>query len=88
MQHAQGEMQAGMLKEQQVEAARVQEVLQAALRSDGQTLLSEDEITAIQEALSRLAEVPKVRKSRRLNKLLSPLIKPANYLLKGEWITL
>jgi molecular chaperone HscA len=61
MQHAQGDMQARMLKEQQVEAARVQEALQAALSTDGQTLLSEDEITAIQEALSGLAESAKAQ---------------------------
>lgn len=59
LQHAQGDMQARMLKEQQVEAARVQEALQGALQVDGQTLLSADEITAIQEALTDLAEVAK-----------------------------
>jgi molecular chaperone HscA len=42
-----------------VEGARVQEALQAALSSDSQTLVSEDEITAIQEALSSLAEMAK-----------------------------
>ncbi|MFT4941942.1 MAG: molecular chaperone HscA [Paraglaciecola sp.] len=42
-----------------MEGARVQEALQAALSSDSQTLVSEDEITAIQEALSSLAEMAK-----------------------------
>ena len=43
-----------MLKEQQVEAARVHEALQAALRADGEVLLSASEIDVIQASLQVL----------------------------------
>ena len=51
MQNATGDMQARMLKEQQVEAARVHEALQAALNADGAELLSAAEIDTIQVSL-------------------------------------
>lgn len=51
MQNATGDMQARMLKEQQVEAARVHEALQAALNADGVELLSAAEIETIQASL-------------------------------------
>ncbi|MAD16596.1 MAG: Fe-S protein assembly chaperone HscA [Alteromonadaceae bacterium] len=51
MQNATGDMQARMLKEQQVEAARVHEALQAALNADGAELLSAAEIDTIQANL-------------------------------------
>ncbi|QHJ11232.1 Chaperone protein HscA [Paraglaciecola mesophila] len=51
MQNATGDMQARMLKEQQVEAARVHEALQAALNADGAELLSVSEIETIQASL-------------------------------------
>ncbi|MFT4937479.1 MAG: molecular chaperone HscA [Paraglaciecola sp.] len=57
MQHAKGDMQARMLKEQQVEAARVQETLDAALALDGDKLLSNDERTLIQQQLSAMQKV-------------------------------
>ncbi len=57
LEHAQEDMQARMLKEQQVEAARVQENLQAALDADGQTLLNEQETLAIKAALTKLNEL-------------------------------
>lgn len=54
MQHAKGDMQKRMLKEQQVEAARVQETLEAALAQDGDTLLSADERAQVQQALEAM----------------------------------
>ncbi len=54
MQHAKGDMQVRMLKEQQVEAARVKETLDAALAQDGDTLLSDDEREQIQHALEEM----------------------------------
>lgn len=50
MQHAASDMQARMLKEQQVEAARVDESLKAALAVDGE-LLNEQERKLIDDAL-------------------------------------
>jgi molecular chaperone HscA len=59
MDNAQEDMQARMLKEQQVEAARVQENLQGALNADGQALLDVSEIQAIEAGLSKLDELAK-----------------------------
>jgi molecular chaperone HscA len=59
MDNAQEDMQARMLKEQQVEAARVHENLQGALAADGLTLLNTSEIQAIEAGLARLNELAK-----------------------------
>ncbi len=59
MDNAQDDMQSRMLKEQQVEAARVQENLQGALDSDGKALLEASEILAIEVGLTRLSELVK-----------------------------
>ncbi|GAA0857050.1 Fe-S protein assembly chaperone HscA [Aliiglaciecola litoralis] len=57
MHHAKEDMQARMLKEQQVEASRVAESLQSALQKDGEELLSEDELKAIQAAMDEMLSV-------------------------------
>lgn len=54
--NAQEDMQARMLKEQQVEAARVIESVNAALATDSH-LLSTDEVEAIEKVLAELAKV-------------------------------
>ncbi|MFT2090460.1 Fe-S protein assembly chaperone HscA [Paraglaciecola sp. 2405UD69-4] len=54
MEHAQDDMQARMLKEQQVEAARVHETLTAALHADGATLLNSEERQIIEQGLVEL----------------------------------
>jgi molecular chaperone HscA len=59
MDNAQDDMQSRMLKEQQVEAARVQENLQGALDSDGKALLATSEIQAIEVGLTRLNKLAK-----------------------------
>lgn len=59
MDNAKEDMQARMLKEQQVEAARVQENLQGALDLDGQALLNTTEIQAIAAGLTKLNELAK-----------------------------
>ena len=59
MENAQQDMQARMLKEQQVEASRVQENLQGALDADGKTLLEASEIQAIEAGLASLNELAK-----------------------------
>jgi molecular chaperone HscA len=48
MEHARDDIEARMLKEQQVEARRVIEAIDAALKQDGKVLLSESELEAIQ----------------------------------------
>ncbi len=59
MQHAKEDMQARMLKEQQVEVARVAESLQSALAKDGKALLSEEEYAAIEQAMNNMLEIAK-----------------------------
>lgn len=56
MQNAKQDMQARMLKEQQVEASRVREALLSALEIDGE-LLSEQERQSIEQQLAQLLEV-------------------------------
>ena len=57
IEHAEDDMNSRSLREQQVEADRVLEALDAALAVDGDQLLSDDEKAAIMSARSALAEV-------------------------------
>ena len=52
--HAQDDMEARRLREQQVEADRVLEALQAALQEDGDKFLSSEERAAIEQAADKL----------------------------------
>jgi len=54
MVHARDDMTARMLKEQQVEAKRVIEAIDAALASDGHSLLNETEYNEIKQARNKL----------------------------------
>jgi molecular chaperone HscA len=56
MEHAEGDMQARRLREQQVEADRVLEALDAALQQDGEQFLAAEERNAIEAAAAKLAE--------------------------------
>jgi molecular chaperone HscA len=55
MEHAADDMQARMLREQQVEADRVLESIDAALEKDGKELLNESELEAILAARASLS---------------------------------
>jgi len=57
MTFAEKDIQARMLVEQQVEAKRVVENLQAAMQKDGQALLNEQEYAAINNAINELIEL-------------------------------
>lgn len=57
MQHARQDMQQRLLREQQVEAARVLEAVSRALQADAH-LLNDAERSAIEQALAELATVP------------------------------
>jgi molecular chaperone HscA len=59
MTYAKDDMQQRMLKEQQVEAARVIEALQSALAESGQTLLSDAELSELTQHINTLADVAK-----------------------------
>jgi molecular chaperone HscA len=56
MEHAQDDMQARRLREQQVEADRVLEALHAALRQDAEQFLDDEERLAIDQAAQALAQ--------------------------------
>ncbi|NKC19848.1 Fe-S protein assembly chaperone HscA [Pseudoalteromonas sp. S4498] len=56
MSNAKEDMSARMLKEQQVEALRVLEALEASLATDGQ-LLAEDELNTLRGAMTELAQI-------------------------------
>jgi molecular chaperone HscA len=56
MSNAKEDMQARMLKEQQVEALRVLEALEASLSTDSQ-LLNDDELAALRSEMQKLAEL-------------------------------
>jgi molecular chaperone HscA len=55
--HAQEDMEIRRLREQQVEADRVIEALMAALETDGDTLLNEEEKVGIIQELEKLVEI-------------------------------
>lgn len=55
--HAQHDLMARRLREQQVEAQRVIEALGAALADDGAELLNEEERAGIEAALAKLVEI-------------------------------
>jgi molecular chaperone HscA len=55
--HAREDMQARALREQQVEADRMIEDLQAALTKDGSSLLDDDELQCLEVAVKELQEV-------------------------------
>ena len=59
MSHAKEDMQARMLREQQVEADRVLEALIAALTPDAKQLLSNDELTHLENTMLALANIAK-----------------------------
>ncbi|RKZ96377.1 MAG: Fe-S protein assembly chaperone HscA [Gammaproteobacteria bacterium] len=57
--HAQDDIDARKLREEQVEAERVVEALSAALAEDGEALLSAEEQAAIRQAIDELIEISK-----------------------------
>ncbi|MET0094731.1 MAG: Hsp70 family protein, partial [Sedimenticola sp.] len=57
IEHAEDDMEARRLREQQVEADRVIEALQAALAEDGDALLNETERGSVEAALEQLIAV-------------------------------
>lgn len=59
MHNAKADMQARMLKEQQVEAQRVLESLQAAIDADGATLLAPEQRAVLTQAMQQLADLAK-----------------------------
>ena len=71
--YAQDDMEARHLREQQVEADRVLEALQAALREDGDKFLSSEERTAIDQAADKLARLRNGDDHRAIRKAIQKL---------------
>ncbi|OOZ36173.1 Fe-S protein assembly chaperone HscA [Solemya velesiana gill symbiont] len=57
IEHAEDDMEARRLREQQVEADRVIEALRAALDEDGKVLLNEQELESVEAALEKLVAI-------------------------------
>ena len=72
MSNAADDMQARMLKEQQVEASRVIESVQAALLADSK-LLTTDEVTVIESAIKSLAQVSQGQDIKSIENALDTL---------------
>ena len=72
MSNAADDMQARMLKEQQVEASRVIESVQAALFADSK-LLSSDEVAVIESAIKSLAQVSQGQEIKAIENALDTL---------------
>ncbi|MBT8435434.1 MAG: Fe-S protein assembly chaperone HscA [Gammaproteobacteria bacterium] len=73
MEHAREDIALRLLKEQQVEASRVIEAIDAALAQDGDTLLNESEIAQIREhrdALEAVIDTASVEQLKRLIKAI------------------
>ena len=64
--HAQDDIDARKLREEQVEADRVVEALLAALAEDGESLLSADEQQTIRQAIDELIEINKGSEQRAI----------------------
>ncbi|MCN4144001.1 MAG: Fe-S protein assembly chaperone HscA [Thiohalomonas sp.] len=64
--YAQDDIDARKLREEQVEAGRVVEALQAALVEDGEALLSADERSTIRQAIDELIEISKGSEQRAI----------------------
>lgn len=72
MENAESDIQARMLKEQQVEASRVIESVQAALTADSH-LLSEEETNTINNAISSLAKISQTGNADQIESAITTL---------------
>lgn len=72
MENAESDIQARMLKEQQVEASRVIESVQAALNADSH-LLSEEETNTINNAISSLAKISQTGNADQIESAITTL---------------
>jgi molecular chaperone HscA len=75
MAHARDDMTARMLKEQQVEARRVIEAIDAALASDGHSLLNETEYKKIKQARDKLQKEIQTACADKLKKSIKAMEK-------------
>ncbi|GAA4355535.1 Fe-S protein assembly chaperone HscA [Kangiella marina] len=76
--HAEGDMEARMLREQKVEAARVIEAVTAALNENGKELLSDSEYAAIQSSLEQLNQTTQGDSVEAIEKAVEAVEKSSN----------
>lgn len=76
--HAEGDMEARMLREQKVEAARVIEAVTAALNENGKELLTEQEYAAIQSSLEQLNQTSQGDSVEAIEKAIEIVEKNSN----------
>ena len=79
MEHAREDMELRMLKEQQVEAQRVIEAVDAALAADGDVLLNEQERAAIRAPRDALAEALPSAPGEELKQLIKAIEKASEF---------
>ncbi|MES9942913.1 MAG: Fe-S protein assembly chaperone HscA [Candidatus Thiodiazotropha sp. 6PLUC2] len=80
--HASEDKQARSLREQQVEAERVIEALQAALAEDGRKLLNDSELQQVNEALSSLQSVRQEGSLEQIKKQIAELEKSCGFYVE------
>ncbi|MEW8014292.1 MAG: Fe-S protein assembly chaperone HscA [Candidatus Sedimenticola endophacoides] len=82
IEHAEDDMQARRLREQQVEARRVIEALSAALAEDGDALLDAGERAAIDSALNDLVELTRSPDHKRIRVCIEALEKRCEFYVE------
>ncbi|MEW7980744.1 MAG: Fe-S protein assembly chaperone HscA [Candidatus Sedimenticola endophacoides] len=82
IEHAEDDMQARRLREQQVEAQRVIEALSAALAEDGDALLDAGERAAIDSALNALVELTRLPDHKRIRAGIEALEKHCEFYVE------
>jgi molecular chaperone HscA len=78
MEHARDDMDARNLREQQVEAERVLEALDAALAADGEALLSTGERAELEEKMTRVRQAAAGSDLRALKQAIENLNKTSS----------
>ncbi len=73
MAHARDDMDARNLREQQVEADRVLEALEAALAADGERLLSAEELAALEQGMAELRELKQGSDEKAIKRAIEKL---------------
>jgi len=80
--HADDDKQARALREQQVEADRVIEALEAALAADGERLLDSDERATIDAALQQLRDLSRADSLAEIKQAISALEKACGFYVE------
>ena len=82
IEHAEDDMEARRLREQQVEADRVIEALRAALDEDGEMLLSQDEFATVEASLGALQSVARSDSHKAIKQSIEALEKSCEFYVE------